>query len=183
MKKKYPSSGDSGRSKIFTGEFVGKEHSLFEAVGTLDELNSVIGWARCVCEDEELGVWLERIQRRLFDAGGIVGRWSGCDISEEAIVELEEQISLMQSKLPRMAGFILPGGVEFASRLHIARTVTRRAERRISAAIANDDERRRFANSLRFINRLSDWFYVAACFVNSSAGVGELHWRGEDVEE
>ncbi len=183
MKKQYPSSGDSGKSKLFTGELAGKNHFLFEAMGTLDELNSVVGWVRCVCEERKLDSQLRRIQESLFEAGGVIGKWSGRDISGDIIGELEEQISEMHRLMPKFNGFILPGGTELSSRLHIARTIARRAERKISAVCSDESERRKFINALRFINRLSDWFYVAACYVNASAGVTETRWQSKDVEK
>ncbi len=183
MKKRYPSSGDCGKSKLFTGELAGKEHLLFEAMGTLDELNSIIGWIRCVCDNVDLDNQLDNIQKVLFEAGGVVGRWSGRDISDNIIRKLEEQISSMQSQISDLHSFILPGGTELASRLHIARTVTRRAERKISAVMTGEDDRSRFTNALRFVNRLSDWFYVAACFVNASAGLKETRWQGKDGQK
>ncbi len=183
MKKKYPSSGDTGKARLSTGKLAGKDDALFEAMGTLDELNSIVGWVRCVCNDKTLDDQLGRIQKNLFEVGGVAGGWSGRDISSRIITQLEKQISAMNEQIPDFHSFILPGGCELAGRLHIARTVTRRAERRISAILADDADRKKMENTLRFINRLSDWFYTAACFVNAIERHSETVWQSKDVKK
>ena len=176
MKKQYPSSGDRGASKLVSGQMVGKDHINFEAVGTLDELNSTIGWVKCVCDDEELKKRLDWVQWTIIELGGYVSGWSAEVFSDEQIGILEQEIAAWQEKLPELRVFILPDGTELACRLHIARTLCRKAERRIWQLRA-ETTRNITENVPRFLNRLSDWFFEAARCANFRAGVTETAWK------
>jgi cob(I)alamin adenosyltransferase len=183
MRKKYPSAGDRGESRLVSGQMVGKEHINFEAVGALDELNSVLGWVKCACDDdEELKTKLTWVQGELLVLGSCVTGWSAEEFSSEPIETLENDIVVWQKEVPELKVFILPDGVELATRLHIARTVCRRAERRVARLIA-DLQRKPTENTTRFINRLSDWLYLAARRANFRAGRAETVWEQTDHKE
>ncbi len=177
MKKKYPSSGDSGRAALSSGQLTGKDDIVFEVSGALDELNSMIGWSRAACEVEEFDAGLKEIQTDIFELSGNVTGWSKRKFSPKRTVRLELQIREMESKVADTRHFILPGGSEFASRLHIIRTAVRRVERRIAGLEEADKE------VLRYINRLSDWFYLAARVANAHSGQQEDIWCNPDGKE
>ncbi|NLE29191.1 MAG: cob(I)yrinic acid a,c-diamide adenosyltransferase [Phycisphaerae bacterium] len=175
MKKKYPSTGDQGASKLVSGQMVGKDHINFEAVGTLDELNCTIGWVKCVCDDQEMKSRLDWMQKILFELGGYVSGWSSCVFPEEPIHRLETEIAAWQEKLPELRVFILPDGTELACRLHLARALCRKTERRIS--MLQTRTTRKIAETVpRFLNRLSDWFFEAARWSNFQSQVTETPW-------
>lgn len=176
MRKQYPSSGDQGSSKLVSGQMVGKDHINFEAVGTLDELNSALGWVKCVCNDPEMKGRIDWVQGTLFELGGYVSGWSAEVFSDRAIGSLEKDIVAWQEKLPELRVFILPDGTELACRLHMARAVCRKAERRL-AQLGSESTRKISENVPRYLNRLSDWLYLAARWVNVEEGVTETPWR------
>jgi cob(I)alamin adenosyltransferase len=179
MRKQYPSSGDKGASRLVSGQMVGKYHINFEAVGSLDELSSTLGWVKCVCDDAEMKGRLDWVQGTLFELGGNVSGWSAEVFSDGPIGRLEEEIREWQEKVPELRGFILPDGTELACRLHIARAVCRRAERRL-AELGAKSTRKISENAPRFLNRLSDWLYVAARWANARVGVAETQWKKEE---
>jgi cob(I)alamin adenosyltransferase len=176
MRKKYPSGGDRGESRLVSGQMVGKEHVNFEAVGTLDELTSVLGWVKCVCDDTILKERLTWVQGKLLELGACVTGWSAEEFSAEPISTLEKEIAEWQKEVPELKLFILPDGVELATRFHIARTVCRRAERTVARLIA-EVQRKPAENVTRFMNRLSDWLYLAARRANVRAGRAETVWE------
>ncbi len=176
MKKNYPSGGDRGMSKLVSGQMVGKDHPNFDAVGTLDELNSMLGWTKCACDDEDICQRIEWVQSTILDLGSYITGWSTVEFSEEPILRLEAEIAQWQKVVPDLKGFILPDGTELAARLHVTRTVCRRAERAIAHLISTGP-RAINQNASRFINRLSDWLYMAARWANVRAGVEETLWK------
>jgi cob(I)alamin adenosyltransferase len=176
MRKKYPSAGDHGESRLVSGQMASKDHANFEAVGTLDELASVLGWAKCACEDAELKDGITWVQGKLLELGSCITGWSAEEFSEKPICKLEEDLAAWQKEMPDLKVFILPDGVELAMRFHIARTVCRRAERKVAMLIAKS-ARKPTENVTRFINRLSDWLYVAARLTNFRAGRAETVWE------
>ena len=176
MKKHYPSSGDDGRCQLASGQWVEKNHPTLHAMGVLDELNSIVGWARCACNVPELSEWLEQIQRDLFELGSSISGWSGKRFPVEPIRRLEHQIQMMQKAVSNIHGFILPNGCESAARLHIARTLCRRTERTVVSSDTGE-------NVMPFINRLGDWFYLAACWASSKAGQKETLVNKGHVED
>lgn len=177
MKKKYPSSGDSGRAKLSSGRLAGKDNIAFEVSGSLDELNSMIGWSRAACDADELDTELKQIQNDIFELSGVITGWTESGFSSEHVSRLEYQIREMEAKVSDTRKFVLPGGSEFASRLHVVRSTVRRVERRIAGLEEADKE------VLRYINRLSDWFYLAARMANASSGCEEDFWCNPDVKE
>lgn len=174
--KHYPSKGDTGCSQRPNGTWAGKDDPWFEAVGTLDELSSVIGWARAACDDpDDLNATLRQIQRDLLNLGGLAGGWIDPSHVSFDTEKLERDIHQFSDRLGPLTGFILPDGCELAARLHIARTVARRAERCLVRQGAGPG----LAGGLKHINRLSDWLYVAARHANRRAGIDEHPWHDD----
>jgi cob(I)alamin adenosyltransferase len=162
----YTRGGDRGETSLGDGSRVSKLDPRVAAIGDVDELNSLVGWAG----------GLDRIQNELFDVGAdlsvpYAGNEDRLRITDEAIDRLEQEIDAANVALPDLKSFVLPGGSERAARLFVARAVCRRAER---AALAVPD-----ANPLAaiYLNRLSDLLFVLARAANAEAGVEEPLWR------
>ena len=159
----YTKTGDKGTTKLFTDQEVSKDHIRVEAYGTIDELGSFIGWAKH-STDDEIKQFLEKIQNELFVVGGHLAS-EGFDypfqIVEQDIIELEKMIDKLKVRpeFPPLEHFIIPGSTEIAGRFHIARTVCRRAERRmitLSKSYEFDPL------NIKYVNRLSDVLYTIA---------------------
>ena len=169
MMKIYTRTGDKGQTSIIGGR-VDKDHVRVNAYGTVDEVNGFVGQAvtqlqpglfRDVLED------LEKIQHELFDCGGDLANVTKNHtpkLTEENITHLETRIDAFAAEAPELERFILPGGSAAAATLHIARTVTRRAERLVVTLMKEDTDLSPFP--LQYLNRLSDYFFAAARIVN-----------------
>jgi cob(I)alamin adenosyltransferase len=147
---------------------------LVKAIGELDELNS---WMGLLCSLDELNEhkeYLQSIQNRLFDIGGILTTKSEVPLEKQYLLTLEKEMDNLNRKLPDLDNFILPGGSKESSFIHIARTVCRRAER--SLIEANRSEKME-QSCLIYINRLSDFLFVLARKVNLNSGNEELLWE------
>ena len=167
--KIYTRTGDHGQTSLFGGTRVAKHDARIEAYGTVDELNSFLGAVTGVDE-------LPSIQSDLFEIGAHLAspgtsRFPGVDPSR--IEFLEKRIDAMESELAPLTTFILPGGSAAAAQLHIARTVCRRAERRV---VALEDESDATRSTITYLNRLSDYLFVAARYANLKAGVSDVPW-------
>jgi len=177
--KIYTRVGDKGRTGLIGGEKVGKDHARLAAYGTIDELNAQIGLARALDESGELEGALRRIQEDLFVIGS---RLAALDpqahslpaLPEGAATELEGWIDDMEEDLPELKNFILPGGCPQGAALHLARTVCRRAERGVVALATGV---KLSPEILVYMNRLSDFLFVAGRWANRRAGRGETLWR------
>lgn len=170
--KLYTRTGDEGTTYCyFLNKRIPKDHPLMEFIGTLDEANSHIGMARSFLpqlqELDELNTLLADIQRLMFKIGFLPSKPGS--ISENDITWIEELIDKYYGKAP-LKSFILPGGHLVASQLHIARTVTRRAERRL-VRLVNEGLYPKLA--LKAINRLSDLLFALALYVNKITGINE----------
>jgi cob(I)alamin adenosyltransferase len=170
--KIYTKTGDAGETSLFGGARVPKNDPRIEAYGTVDELNSFLGLARAAWPHSPLDPQFERIQSDLFDVGAHLAspgtsRFTGVD--PEHIADLERTIDAMESELPPLRNFILPGGSAPAAQLHVARTICRRAERLV-VALGGDP-------SVVFLNRLSDFLFVAARYANLEHGVEDVPWK------
>lgn len=184
LNKIYTRTGDDGTTGLVDGSRIAKYASLMAAIGDVDEANSLIGFALPALEDGAMAVRLTRIQNDLFDLGADLATPAadGPDpfapgdmalrIVGIQVARLEEEIDAMNADIPPLASFILPGGSEGAARLHLARTATRRAER---SAVAAAKERPVNPQALAYINRLSDWLFVA-CRVANGNGTGDILW-------
>lgn len=180
--KIYTRTGDDGTTGLIGGRRVDKDDLVVEACGALDELNAAIGLVRTVSGGWPLDLLLERVQGLVFEVGAETaseeGRPHACTAELVTIdQDLERSIDIQQSMLPKLTRFILPGGSEVGARLHFARTVCRAAERRMVALARQKPVRQEI---LTFLNRLSDWMFVAARTANHEAGRPEHEWQKED---
>lgn len=174
--KIYTRGGDDGTTGLFGGQRVPKCEPRIDCYGTVDELNASIGLAAVGAADP-LQDPLRAIQEDLFTVGAVLaspGDAASVPAVQDAWTErLERQIDAMEAELPPLRHFILPGGSEPAARLHAARTVCRRAERLVVAFAV---EHPLPPPLLRYLNRLSDWLFVAARLANRHAGVDDVPW-------
>lgn len=173
----YTRTGDDGTTGLVGGQRVLKDSPLIEACGSLDELNAHIGVVRSCGLPDDVNTMLQNIQSDLFTIGTQIATPEGSHIkiqgiSDEEIRNLEHEIDALENTLPPLRQFILPGGSSAASALHLARTVTRRAERRCVtlSRSAKIDPR-----VLRYLNRLSDLCFLLARYANQYQSVPELH--------
>lgn len=171
----YTRVGDKGKTKLIGGQEVRKDNIRVKAYGSIDELNSVVGLTRSFAgEWPELQAELQLIQQLLFDCGNDFATPDGIypyRLNEEDIKWLEARIDVHAVQAPEVTSFILPGGTQLASYLHLARTVTRRVERDCVTYI-NEEPYNAFA--LKFINRLSDYFFAVARVANAKFGVNDI---------
>lgn len=179
LNKIYTRTGDDGDTGLVGGARRNKADPLFEAIGTVDEANAAVGLARCAAEGPTKGIadkMLARIQNDLFDLGADLATPPDTDgalrVTDAQVERLEHEIDRMNDDLEPLTSFVLPGGTEAASRLHLARTIVRRAERHAVAAAANNDFSRA---ALRYLNRLSDHLFVLARHLNHKAD-GDVLW-------
>jgi len=183
LNKIYTRTGDDGTTALGSGQRVAKYDLRVEAYGTVDETNAVIGLARLHTGEAEpaLDAMLARIQNDLFDLGADLcfpsdtqdarGR---LQVSDLQIARIEGEIDELNRALDPLRSFILPGGTPAASFLHLARTVSRRAERLMVALASRPDEPVGDA-ALRYVNRLSDFLFVAARYANGK-GKSDVMW-------
>lgn len=175
--KIYTKTGDAGETGLCGGERVKKDHLRIQSYGTLDELNAAIGIATATDADFLAGDF-SRIQSELFQLGTELATPSDKKIPIDviqppAIESLEHAIDSMEKSLPPLKSFILPGGTLLAAQLHLARTICRRAEREL--VVLNRAEPLR-AVVLQYVNRLSDYLFVASRFANHSKKVSDIPW-------
>ncbi|MDZ4763019.1 MAG: cob(I)yrinic acid a,c-diamide adenosyltransferase [Chloroflexota bacterium] len=177
--KIYTKTGDTGDTSLFAGGRVRKNNPLVEAYGTVDELNSFIGLVRTETLPEQADTWLEQIQNELFIVGADLA--TPLDAKPEWLVRLdaaptdrlEAAIDQMDAELPTLKNFVLPGGTRAAATLHVARTVCRRGER-VCVEILTDDPIN--PQIVKYLNRLSDFLFTLARWVNFKAGESEIKW-------
>ena len=173
----YTRTGDHGTTRIIGGKSVHKDSQQVEAYGTVDELNSIIGMIVALEETpSDMKEELMRIQHYLFDCGNDLATPEKHDkypyrTNSDLVTWLESRIDEYAPIPPTVESFILPGGTQLAAQLHFARTVTRRAERRI---VSLQQEQTINQHVLKFINRLSDYFFALARVANTQAGVEDV---------
>lgn len=185
--KVYTKSGDEGQTGLVGGRRIPKTHPRIEAYGTVDELMSVIGIARCFNSQKEpsprrdkLEIILQTIQQKLFDMGSELATYPGDEyagqvkVQMEDVTWLEEVIDAMNEELTPLKSFILPGGSPLNAFLHQARTVCRRAERHV---LALHEQETISAPIVPFLNRLSDALFVFGRWVSSTMGETEILWE------
>jgi cob(I)alamin adenosyltransferase len=178
--KIYTKTGDSGETSLFDKTRVSKADPRVDAYGEVDELNACLGAARAAGVDDEIAGLIEWLQKDLFAVGArladpssrIAPRVQKAAIGDAAVQRLEQAIDRLEETLPPLRRFILPGGSSSGALLHLARTVCRRAERRVIALGANAVE----PVLIIYLNRLSDLLFVMARAVNHRAGVPETEW-------
>lgn len=180
--KIYTKKGDKGETSLIGGTRVPKYHERIEAYGTLDELNSFIGLVHDMTEDPNIQSYLRTIMEQIFCLESSLAAENEKaqefipNIEDASITIMEKEIDKMQNELPALTSFILPGGHPVVSYCHVARTITRRAERttlRLSEK-ENVDE-----IVLKYLNRLSDYFFVLGRFLAKKHQINEIIWKPE----
>jgi len=181
LNKIYTRTGDAGETALGNGSRVAKYAPRVEAYGTVDETNATVGMAR-LHADGDMDAALSRIQNDLFDLGADLCRpdrdqdhqagYPVLRMVEAQVNRLEAEIDAMNANLDPLRSFILPGGTALSAHLHLCRTVSRRAERLSVELAAVDDVN---PHAVKYLNRLSDWFFVAARVANSN-GADDVLW-------
>lgn len=184
MKKSalYTTTGDAGTTSLVGGKRVSKASARLESYGTVDELNSHVGLIVASAElptDERQ--FLLRVQSKLFNLGAYLATESKPEapatlygLDDDDVAAIEQRIDALDEACPRVHAFVLPTGTALAAHVHIARTVARRAERCIVALAAEAPVE---PLALRYINRLSDYLFILARFVNIDAQCDEIFWQ------
>ena len=189
--KLYTRTGDDGKTGLFSGDRVGKDHPRIEAYGTVDELNACLGLAASsLSADVEfqriLGQDIVELQSRCFDLGADLATPEGARNSDrigrftdDDVTGVEAKIDFYTERAPEIRCFVLPGGTELAARLHLARTVCRRAER-LMVHLGHAEPIT--PQAIRWINRLSDLLFAMSRAANHAAGVEDVPWvpKSED---
>ena len=179
--KIYTGFGDKGKTSLWGGEIVGKDDPRVMAYGTLDELNSIIGFIRTLNDNAEIEELLKNRQNEIFNLSSEIAA-SGKKqetgftnkISSEHIRTLESEMDVWTGKLPPLKKFILPGGSESAAQAHVARSVCRRAEREMVGITRVGNVR---SICLIYINRLSDWFFLLGRYLNLLRNIKDVTWE------
>jgi cob(I)alamin adenosyltransferase len=168
-------TGDDGTTGLANGERVEKTHARVEAFGAVDETNSAVGWVLAEFDREDpLRASLERIQHDLFEVGGELSLPGHLSVTAEHVARLETELDALNATLPPLKEFVLPGGNRAAAACHLARTFCRRAERR-AWTLATTAELN--PELMRYLNRLSDFLFVAARVLARRSGGAETLWR------
>ena len=183
--KLYTRTGDDGTTGLFSGARVSKDHPRIEAYGTVDELNAVLGLVLAACDrthafEQRVHEVVSVLQSRLFDIGADLATPEGANnsskivrIEESHVAEVEGWIDEIDGANPPLRTFVMPSGCELAARLHLARTVCRRAERLMVSLGQLEPVG---TGPLRYMNRLSDLLFAMARLANHHAGVGDVPW-------
>lgn len=181
--KIYTKTGDTGTTSLVSGQRISKSHIRLDAYGSIDELNSHIGLLISTLTQElslPVSSFLKRTQNQLFNIGSHLANTDPQlaqklpEISIKWIKDIEQEIDSMSQTLPELKNFILPGGVLPAAQAHIARTVCRRAERDCCRLLEHESAHN---SIIPYINRLSDYFFVLARYLNAQYGASETSWE------
>jgi cob(I)alamin adenosyltransferase len=178
--KIYTKTGDRGETGLFGGARVSKASLRVDTYGEIDELNSVLGLARCDLTDSESAALLAAVQSQLFNLGAELSTAPDSKaalgiplVSDAEVGALEAAIDRAEAELPALKTFVLPGGSRGAAQLHLARTVCRRAERKLVLMAQSESVR---DEAVRYLNRLSDALFVLARLENLRAGIADVPW-------
>lgn len=180
--KIYTKTGDNGQTGLFGGGRVSKNSERIEAYGTVDELNSVLGLIQTESSDEKSGTIISFLQNQLFNVGSDLAtpldyqspHFTIPRIGDSQIEEAERMIDELEQELEPLKNFILPGGGKAAAYAHLARTVCRRAERRIVTLSEHEDINRKI---VIFVNRVSDLLFVLARYLNKLEKRTDIPWK------
>lgn len=181
LDKIYTKAGDGGTTRLSTGQPIAKYHPRVAAYGTVDETNAALGIA-ALHAGTDLKAAIMRVQNDLFDLGADLATpdtgadlgWEPLRISQAQVTRLETEIDAMNAKIAPLDSFILPGGTPAATYLHLARTLSRRAERLV-AQLADTEDETVSAEAQAYANRLSDWLFVAGRAANEN-GAMDVKW-------
>ncbi len=182
--KIYTKGGDKGFTSLVQGQRVKKDSVRIEAYGMVDELNSSIGILDALVNDEFLKKDFNLLQHQLFDLGSLLACKDKMeylpDITDEDVIYLEKRIDEMVAELPVLKHFILPGGSLAVAQAHVVRTICRKAERRCItlADVEEIDE-----VLIKFLNRLSDYFFIVARKIGQNEGVKEIIWENTKTKK
>ncbi len=173
LTRSYTRTGDDGTTGLGDGARVTKDCARIEALGAVDELNSLLGLLLADPLPGAVAEMLTRIQHTLFDLGGELSIPGHCVVEDTQVSQLETLLDELNAELPPLKEFILPGGTRAASVCHLARSVCRRAERRVYSLARVENVS---PIALRYLNRLSDLLFVLARSLNKSGGTGDVLW-------
>jgi len=174
LSKIYTRTGDDGTTGLTDGSRINKDSARIVAIGSIDELNSLIGQ---VCSEQinpDSHALLTEVQHRLFDMGGELSMPGHQLLQADSIALLENKLDEMNSELEPLKDFILPGGCKAAAVCHVARSVCRRAERNV-VTLSRDEEVSKYVQS--YLNRLSDLLFVLARYLNKVSGQTDVLWQ------
>jgi cob(I)alamin adenosyltransferase len=179
LSKIYTKTGDQGTTALSDAKRVSKSNNIFAAIGDIDELNSTIGLLISKVDNQENKERLISIQHILFNIGAELSFPEYGQTKPEHTLTLEKWLDEMNNHLEPLKEFILPGGTEASSITHICRSISRRAERSIvSVQISHSVS----PNVLSFVNRLSDYFFVLARYLNKNAGNKDVYWKSHRIK-
>lgn len=175
--KIYTKTGDKGETSLFGGKRIPKNHARIETYGAIDELNSLLGIVISKLADKRAEEFLNQVQKDLFLIGGhLAGAKVNIAGLSYRVKNFEEVIDSLDSELPELKNFILPEGTERATFLFYARAVTRRVERElVSLSVSEEID----SKVLVYFNRLSDFLFVLARYLNYKSGFAESVWKSE----
>jgi len=176
LSKLYTRTGDDGSSGLSDGTRLAKDHQRMHAMGSVDELNSVIGLMICKLEDADLVAFYSGVQHKLFNIGGEISMPGQSFISDESITELEAKIDFFNESVEPLKDFILPGGSEAGAICHIARATARRAERDLVSLHHLEPVN---ASTRRYLNRLSDLLFATSRIINQQMQQPDILWKKE----
>jgi len=185
--KVYTRSGDTGETSLLGGRRISKAALRIDCYGVVDELNANIG---VLCDqvriEPKVATLAEKLVREinaLFSLGSFLAtpqdkleEYKMSAPSAAQVQRLEEEIDLWQSSLPKLENFILPTGHILVSTTHVSRTLARRAERKLTCLFDSEPDHTELKDAIKYINRLSDWFFVLARFIGMSVGAKEVVW-------
>lgn len=174
LSKIYTRTGDDGTTGLGDGSRINKDSTRIETIGAIDELNSLIGLLIASSLPPEISSLLTHIQHELFEIGGELSVPGREVITSDEIQYLEDALDTYNANLKSLKEFVLPGGTQMAAFCHIARSVCRRAERRI---ITLNREETVSTNTIRYLNRLSDLLFVLARSLNASQNKPDVLWQ------
>lgn len=180
MSKLYSKTGDGGETSLYGGQRVPKHHFRLEAYGTIDELNAVLAFCLAQPDSEPYREFIQSIQRDLFKLGAELAAPPGriiaglATVNEEQVTLIEQAIDKLSDKLPPLHHFIIPGGTALSASLHLARTICRRAERRVVELASRETVR---PIIISYLNRLGDYLFALARQANQRAAVSEIIWQ------
>lgn len=178
LSKIYTRTGDDGSTGLADGQRVRKASARIQAIGDLDELNSLLGLLRTQTLPEGIDPVLESLQHRLFDLGGELAMPGHSFASEHWVERLENWLDTFNETLPPLQEFILPGGNQAAAYCHLARAVCRRAERSLLSLSTTEAVN---SAALKYLNRLSDLLFVMARIIARAEDGQEVYWQ-KDIE-